>query len=61
MWVYDYNGITEIETALDGVRAGAKRLGRKRKLSPARYATYMEHQKSPRPYVCPSSMYLIAY
>ncbi|KAF8348221.1 tRNA guanosine-2'-O-methyltransferase [Amanita rubescens] len=50
-----------IETALDGVRAGAKRLGRKRKLSPARYATYMEHQKSPRPddqpYIPPTKPY----
>ncbi|PFH46176.1 hypothetical protein AMATHDRAFT_77781 [Amanita thiersii Skay4041] len=44
-----------------GVRAGAKRLGRKRELSPARYAAYLEHQKAPRPndqpYIPPTKPY----
>ncbi|KAK2467888.1 hypothetical protein APHAL10511_000183 [Amanita phalloides] len=44
-----------------GVRAGAKRLGRKKELSPARYTAYLEHQKSLRtddqPYVPPTKPY----
>ncbi|KAF8629167.1 hypothetical protein AX17_005752 [Amanita inopinata Kibby_2008] len=44
-----------------GVRAGAKRLGRKKELSPSRYATYLEHQKAPRPddqpYIPPTKPY----
>lgn len=44
-----------------GVRAGAKRLGRKRDLSPARYAAYIEHQKFPRPYARLSSCTLLTH
>ncbi|KAK0212912.1 tRNA guanosine-2'-O-methyltransferase [Desarmillaria ectypa] len=44
-----------------GVRAGAKRLGRKRELSPARMAVYLEHRASPRPddqpYIPPTKPY----
>ncbi|KAF8627791.1 hypothetical protein AX15_004218 [Amanita polypyramis BW_CC] len=44
-----------------GVRAGAKRLGRKRELSPAQYTAYLEHQRSPRPddqpYIPPTKPY----
>ncbi|KIL65842.1 hypothetical protein M378DRAFT_192147 [Amanita muscaria Koide BX008] len=44
-----------------GVRAGAKRLGRKRELSPERRAKYLEHRKSPRPddqpYIPPTKPY----
>ncbi|KAK0485728.1 tRNA guanosine-2'-O-methyltransferase [Armillaria novae-zelandiae] len=44
-----------------GVRAGAKRLGRKRELSPARMTAYLEHRASPRPddqpYIPPTRPY----
>ena len=35
----------------DGVRAGAKRLGRKKEFSEAQLAMFMEHRNSPRPQV----------
>lgn len=44
-----------------GVRAGAKRIGRKRALSPARMAMYIEHRLNPspddQPYVPPTKPY----
>ena len=33
----------------DGVRAGAKRLGRKKELDYMQHAAYLEHQAAPRP------------
>ncbi|TFK68704.1 RNA methylase [Pluteus cervinus] len=44
-----------------GVRAGAKRIGRKQELSPARMESYMEHRQNPQPddqpYIPPTKPY----